>query len=508
LICHQNEYTYREIDLFASRLAESLVDIGLKRRDRVIIYLENSFEIVLALFGVLKAGGIFVPVNPDLKPKKLGYILHDTGAIAIIAANKKEKVVLDATASQPDLRHVIWVGTPNIPSPKYNSHEKPRNHVWENLTGPTITRRHHLPTCIDLDLAALVYTSGSSGKPKGVMCAHYNMISAVKSINCYLENRADDVLLNVLPLSFDYGLYQILLAFQVGATLVLEKGMPYPHQLIKLLAEKKITGFPLVPTIAALIGRMDAPQSNCFPDLRYITSTGDVLSADLIQKITSFFPTATLFSMYGLTECKRVSYLPPEQLPVRPTSVGIPIPNTEAFVVDDKGNPVSAGMVGELVVRGSHVMQGYWRLPDETQRKFRNGATRSDSWLYTGDLFKRDTEGFLYFMGRKGDIIKCKGEIVSPKEIENFLNGIKGILQSAVVGIPDAVMGQRILALVVIANASGITSAMIKNCCQQQLEASLVPHRIEIRDWLPVSKNGKIDKKQLIQEYAAQVACK
>ena len=501
LICGRNEYTYRYIDNSANRLAALLVQIGLNRQDRVVIFLDNSLESVVALFGILKAGGVVVPLNPELKPTKLQYILRDTGAFALIAATQKAATVFDAVEQESGLCNIIWVGNTDGAVFRRILPASLRCHAWTDLLRPAPSGHHQAPVSIDLDLAALIYTTGSSGVPKGVMCAHYNMIAAVQSINDYLRNRPDDILLNVMPLSFDYGLYQILLAFQVGATLVLEKGMSYPHEMIKLLAEKNITGFPLVPTIAALICRMKTPNRNCCPNLRYITSTGDVLSPELIRKIGSFFPTATLFSMYGLTECKRASYLPPEQLSLRPASVGIPIPNTEAYVVNDQGDTVAPGIIGELVVRGSHVMQGYWGLPDETRQRFRTGAHRSDALLYTGDLFKTDAEGFLYFMGRKSDIIKYKGERVSPKEIERFLNGIEGVLQSAVIGLPDAITGQRTLALVVIAESCGLTAEILTGRCRQQLEASLVPSRIEIRDRLPVSVNGKINKQQLVQEY-------
>ncbi len=504
LVCQGRQYTYREIDSYATCLASFLIGNGLKPQDRVVIYLENSFESVVSLFGILKAGGIFVMLNPALKARRLGYILTDTGAVTIIAPGGKVRTVQDALAANATMRSIIWVAPADGAMFEEIAAAGLKHQHWEEINAVRSDAGICPPSIIDVDLAALIYTSGSSGDPKGVMCAHYNMIAAVQSINEYIQNRADDIILNLLPLSFDYGLYQVFLSFHAGATLVLERTLSYPYEIVKLLEDNKITGFPIVPTIAAIIARMGISEKHRFENLRYITSTGDTLSVELIQRLMEVFPNTRIFSMYGLTECKRVSYLPPDHAVSKPTSVGIPIPNSDVFVVDEQGHTLGPGKVGELVVRGSHVMQGYWRSANETRRKFKAGATRSDVLLYTGDFFKMDEAGFLYFMGRKSDVIKHKGERISPREIETFLNGLEGILQSAVVGIPDDVLGQRIVAFVVMEKISRRACEKIFRCCREQLESYLVPQCIVQRESLPVLENGKINKAQLIQEYGVR----
>jgi amino acid adenylation domain-containing protein len=500
LVSDKKRYTYGDIDKAADRLADGLSQCNLKPQDRVITFLDNSIESIVALFGILKAGGIFVPIHPGLKSKKLAYILHDTDAHAMIASAGKQQIVCEAIKTAPLLKHIIWVERSQERSPTADQ-SGPKHHSWNSFFEGNSAAHRPESVGIDVDLAALIYTSGSSGLPKGVMSAHYNMIAAVQSINDYIKNRNDDIILNVLPLSFDYGLYQILLAFHKGATVVLEKSFTYPYEIIELLSIHKITGFPIVPTIAAILGKMETIKEYELPNLRYITSTGDTLSAESIRKLVRLFPRAKIFSMYGLTECKRVSYLPPEYISAKPDSVGIPIPNSQVRIVSERGEPLPAGEVGELTVRGSHVMQGYWRLPEETERTFRPGRTRSDAVLHTGDHFKQDHEGFLYFVGRRTELIKCKGERVSPKEIENFLNGLEGVIQSAVIGIPDEIVGQRIAAIVVLREGNNLDSEMILRSCQDHLESQLVPQIVEIRERLPLSDNGKIDKKLLLQEY-------
>ena len=218
---------------------------------------------------------------------------------------------------------------------------------------------------IDIDLAALIYTSGSTGNPKGVMLTHLNMVSAATSITTYLENTPDDIILNVLPLSFDYGLYQVLMAVKIGGTVVLERSFAYPQAVIRKLIEERVTGFPLVPTMSAILLQMDLSEIRLV-QLRYITNTAAALPTEHILQLRKLFPHVRIYSMYGLTECKRVSYLPPEQLDLRPGSVGRGMPNEEVYVVDEQGSRVGPGVVGELVVRGANVMKGYWELPEET----------------------------------------------------------------------------------------------------------------------------------------------
>jgi len=349
---------------------------------------------------------------------------------------------------------------------------------------------------IECDLAMLIYTSGSTGVPKGVMMTHQNIVAVATSITTYLENTEDDIILNVLPISFGYGLYQILTAVRLGATLVLEKSFAFPQVAFNLIREEKVTGFALVPTIAALILQMRGLQPGAFPSLRYITNAAAALSPAHILRLQELFPAARLYSMYGQTECTRCTYLLPSELSSRPLSVGIAIPGTEAYVVDDDGNKVAPNVVGELVVRGPHVMKGYWENPEATSKALRPGPYPWERVLYTGDLFYADAEGFLYFVGRKDDIIKTRGEKVSPKEIENVLYMIEGVQEAVVIGVPDAVLGAALKAVIVFAPGVELTARDVIRHCAQLLEDFMIPKFVEFRSDLPKTYNGKISRRE------------
>jgi long-chain acyl-CoA synthetase len=348
---------------------------------------------------------------------------------------------------------------------------------------------------IDLDLAMLVYTSGSTGFPKGVMMTHQNVTAAAGSIITYLEKTADDIILNVLPISFDYGLYQVLMAVKAGATLVLEKSFAFPQVILERMKAERVTGFPLVPTMAALLLQMKDLKPGDLPDLRYVTNTAAALPPAHIARLQALFPQAKLYSMYGLTECKRCTWLPPAELAKRPGSVGIAIPGTEAYIVDDTGRRVPHGTVGELVIRGAHVMKGYWENQTATDRALRPGPFPWEKVLYTGDLFRADADGFLYFVGRKDDIIKCRGEKVSPKEVENALYLLPDMREAAVIGVPDPVLGHAIKAVVVLAPGAKLSERDIIRHCAATLEDYMVPKTVEFREALPKTDTGKISRR-------------
>jgi acyl-CoA ligase (AMP-forming) (exosortase A-associated) len=492
LVVGDQRLTYHELDQAADRLARFLVSIGVKRQDRVIIWLDNTAEAVISIFGVLKAGAIFVFLNPLLKTPKLSYIFKDSGAVALIAHTGKKATVMEATAQAQDLKHILWCGPPlktqTTPSAAFAFHP------WEDALSenPSCT----LPRTIDIDLATIIYTSGSTGEPKGVVSAHCNVVAAARSISTYLKNTEDDIILSALPLSFDYGLYQILMAALFGGTVVLEKSFMFPYKVLEKIDQEQVTGFPIVPTMAALLLQLDLARFD-LSHLRYLSNTAAALPVAYIQKLQSLLPHVQIFSMYGLTECKRVSYLPPEYLVIKPTSVGIPMPNEEVFIVDENGQEVAPGQIGELVVRGANVMQGYWNSPETTARTFRPGRYRGETLLYSGDLFKRDEEGFLYFVGRKDDMIKTKGERVSPKEVENMLCSLEGISEAAVIGVPDDILGQAIKAFIVRSSNAALTTEDIQRHCTKNLEPFLVPKHVQFIESLPKTNSGKIDKKSL-----------
>lgn len=498
LVCDSHRLTYRELNNLADRLAVALIDMGIRRGDRVVIFLENSVESVISLFGVLKAGAVFVMLNPGMKAGKLNFILKDSGARAVITHAVKERLFKEAAADAYDLEHLIWCGKdPHIEriGPNIKTSDS-----WDSIFEIMVTSPERLPRIIDIDLATIIYTSGSTGEPKGVVSAHYNIVAAAKSITTYLKNREDDIVLNTLPLSFDYGLYQAFMAPLFCGTLVLDKSFVFPIKTIELLVRERVTAFPIVPTMAAILSQLETLPKYDLSSLRYITNTAAALHVSSIRKLQSQFPDAAIFSMYGLTECKRVSYLPPEELDRRPSSVGIAIPNEEVFILDEDGDEVAPGETGELVVRGSNVMQGYWNRPEETAKTFRPGRYRGDVLLYTGDLFKKDAEGFLYFVSRKDDMIKTKGERVSPKEIENALCSISGVVETAVLGVPDEILGQAIKVFIVTKEEITLTADEVKKFCSKNLEPFMVPKYVDFRESLPKSPSGKIDKKALKAE--------
>ncbi len=506
IICGDKNYTYADIDRASDNLARALLHLGCKKKDRIIVFAGNTIETVIAVYGILKSGGIFVIINPSQKPGKLNYILRDTEADTIISDRNKARII-NGALDDVHLKNIVWCGGGDGQTqiPPIESLDGINAIHWQDcIQGAVGDSRQSLPTIIDVDLAALFYTSGTTGVPKGIITAHCNAEAVMKSLTTIFTNHENDIILDALPLSFDYGLYQVFMAFMFGATVVLEKSFLYPYKIAQLLEEKRVTGFPFVPTMAALLFKLENIDSFDFSCIRYITSSTAALPTTYIPKLQTLFPNAELFSRYGLSESVTATYLPPAMLDSKSGSVGIPIPNTEAFIVDPAGRHVAPGEIGELVIRGAIVMQGYWKAPQRTAKVFRQGAYRSDTLLYTGDLFRQDEEGYLYFIERKDDLIKTGGERVSPKEVENTLVACEGVLEAAVVGVPDEVLGTALKAFVAPENNQPLLAKAIMNHCNRNLEAFMVPKYIEIRTSLPKTENGKIDKKLLLQETLAQ----
>ena len=484
LVTSSKRMSYADLDIASDRLAAALSEQGLVRGDRVIVFMENGWEAAVSIFAILKAGAVFSPINPSTKADKLGFVLRNCRARAVLTQTKLASVAAEAIADAPSVALTIVAGKPSAALPEATS--------FADCLESTAPLPEHRG--IDVDLAMLIYTSGSTGRPKGVMMTHRNIEAAATSVTTCVENRSDDIILNVLPLAFNYGLYQLLMAVKLGATLVLEKSFAFPQAIFDLMRREKVTGLPLVPTMAALIVQMKDLASDSIPSLRYITNTAAPLPPAHIARLLELFPSARLYSMYGLTECKRCTYLPPEQLNKRPDSVGLAIPNTEAYIVDDDGTRVSAGVIGELVIRGPHVMQGYWEDEVATATALRPGYNPWEKVLHTGDLFHCDDEGFLYFVGRKDDIIKTRGEKVAPKEVEAVLHACPGIAEAVVVGVADPILGQAIRAIVVASDPSLGEREVIRHCAQK-LEDFMVPKSIEFRQSLPKTDTGKISRR-------------
>jgi len=492
LVCDNQRLTYAQIDTKANRLANTLIKQGVKRGDRVAIYLPNSIEAVVSIFASLKAGGVFVFINRSTKTEKLQYILNNCRASALLVdiRTAHEGLLHPLITNTPSLQTVIVCGS--LPGNEFSLPERchhfaPLLELAPSLPPPRVN--------IDLDLACLIYTSGTTGEPKGVMSDHSNVVFAASSIIQYLKNVETDVVINVLPLSFDYGLYQLLMTFKFGGRLILEPGFAFPAEILKRIEQEQVTGFPGVPTLFAMMIQLDLAPFD-LTSLRYITNTAAALPPRHVEELRRQFPSATLFSMYGLTETKRTLYLPPELLDSKPGSVGIAIPGTEVWLEDEAGHRLGPETPGELVVRGRHVMRGYWESPVETARRFKPGPLPAERVCHTGDLFRMDQDGCMYFVGRRDDMIKSKGEKVSPKEIENVLYTLKGVVEAAVIGVPDPILGQAVKAFVVV-NDETIGELQIAAHCRNHLEDFMMPKYIKICTSLPKTTSGKISKKEL-----------
>ncbi len=484
LVVDGQRFTYRELSEQARVLAGALQHRGVRHGDRVALFLDNHAEMVVAIFAALKVGAVFMPINPLTKQDKLAYLLNDSQASALLSQGSLAQVYNLALAQAPTVHTALVVsGKPEVQDDARVS-PWPVEHDTE----------YAAPHIIDQDLAAIIYTSGSTGDAKGVMLTHLNMVSACTSVSTYLGLRESDIISCALPLAFDYGLYQLLMSVKVGATLVLERSFAFPVQVLKTMVRERVTVFPGVPTMFALMMNLKTLPDFDLAALRLVTNTAAALPESHIHKLRALFPQASLFSMYGLTECKRVTYLPPDQLDIRPASVGRGMPNEEVWLVDDQGQRLPNGCTGELVIRGSNVMRGYWRKPEQTAERLKPGPIPGENILYSGDLFRTDSEGYLYFVARKDDIIKSRGEKVSPREVENVLHKLDGVYEVAVVGVSDALLGEAVKAFVVLKPGVHYTDRDVFRHCLSHLESFMVPKQVVFVDALPRTDTGKIKK--------------
>ena len=490
LIINQRELNFAEIDAQANALANGLRAAGVERGDRVIVFGDNTLETVVSFWGVLKADAVVVMVNPLTKSDKLDYLLKDCRPTAMVTDANLFSQFAEPVANNNYLRCVLVSGLLNQEKAAAIPHMRDWGQIQIEYVGkPAPIRRN-----IDLDLAAIIYTSGSTGEPKGVMLTHRNMLAAATSISTYLEVAQDEVILNVLPLAFDYGLYQMIMAFRAGASLVLERSFAFPAQILNQMVKHRVTGLPGVPTVFAVLAEMKNLDAYDLSRIRYVTNTAANLPIKHIQRLRELFPQSRIYSMYGLTECKRCTYLPPADLDRKMSSVGIAIPNTELWLVDANGQRVAPGVIGELVIRGATVMKGYWEKPEATARKLRPGPIPGEFVLYTGDYCRLDEEGYLYFVARMDDIIKSRGEKVAPKEVEHALSNIPGVREVAVIGVPDELLGQAIKAFVVLEEGKKLDEKQLQRECAAKLESYMIPKYITFVESLPRTDTGKIKK--------------
>ncbi len=502
LVDKSGRLTYGDLARAVESFASALRARGIAKGDRVAVFLPNVAQAAAAMYGILTAGAVFVPINPLTRPDKLALLLSDAGAVALVTS--------DALAN-------TWVraldqGFGQGPDPRSKQESAMRFVVtidagasqqacvptigWSDflaVTGPVV-RDDGLR---DGDLAALIYTSGSTGEPKGVMLTHLNMLTVADSVTSYLSLTEQDVLYCALPLSFSYGICQLTTGLPVGATIVLDASFAFPVKSLALMAAERVTCFAGVPTMYALLAGLPDLGSHDLRSLRMCTNAADAIPEPLLATVRRAIPQARFFSMYGLTECQRVTYLPPEEIDRRPGSVGRGMPNQELWLVDEGGQRLPFGGTGELVVRGQHVMRGYWRKPEQSAERLRPGPDAGESVLHTGDIFRTDDDGFLYFVARKDDLIKSRGEKVSPREVENAICAVPGVAAVAVVGVRHAMLGQAIKAFVVRIPGAMLAERDVIRHCRERIESYMVPHEVTFVDELPTTLTGKVRRADL-----------
>ena len=507
-------WSYTELVRGVERFAFALCELGLARAERVAVYLDKRIEFVVSVFGAAAAGGVFVPVNPQLKSEQVAYILADCNVRILVTSRDRLAGLSAALAQCPDLRCVILVDGPDLEAPASLT---PTLEVvdWHALVAaPTTTQRARPHRVIDTDMAAILYTSGSTGKPKGVVLSHRNMVSGAKSVASYLENRPGDRLLAVLPLSFDAGLSQLTTAFASGATTVLMNYL-LPRDVVTALAAGRITGLTAVPPLWIQLSQLGWPDAIA-THLRYIANTGGHMPRATLDVLRAKLPHTKPYLMYGLTEAFRSTYLPPDEVDKRPDSIGKAIPNAEILVLREDGSECAADEPGELVHRGALVGMGYWNDPEKTAERYKplprrvdgaeSGLVLPEIAVFSGDTVKRDEEGFLYFIGRRDEMIKTSGYRVSPTEIEEALYATGLLDEAAAFGVKHPVLGQAIVVIATAKRAGDESDAVdvtrIKRACQKTLPAWMLPAVIELRAGsLPRNPNGKIDRKRLAGEF-------
>ena len=489
----ERRYSWREVYDRCRRLASALAMRGVGPGHTVAAMLPNTPEMIEAHFGVPMTGAVLNTLNTRLDAEALAFMLAHGEATVLLTDTEFAPVIERALARLERRPLVIDVDDPLGPGGRRLGETGYEDFIAGG--DPDFPWRRPED---EWEPIALNYTSGTTGNPKGVMVTHLNMVFAAGSIAEYLRLRPHDRILGVVPLAFDYGLYQLLMSVHIGGTLVLERSFAYPAQILKRVDEERVTVFPGVPTIFATLLSTHQRTPLLHTTVERVTNTAAALPPTFHDPLREIFPNALVFRMYGLTECKRVSYLEPELLEERPTSVGKAIPGTQTLVLDAEGNPVEPGETGILHVRGPHVMAGYWRQPELSAEMLVDGPLPGERMLCTHDHFTIDEEGFLYFVGRSDDIIKTRGEKVSPIEVENALYAIPGVREAAVLGVPDELLGEAIHAYVALDDGVELTERDLAAACRERLEGFMVPSKFLFVDELPKTTTGKIRKKGLL----------
>lgn len=472
--------SYGELARRAGRFAHELLRLGVRPGERVAMVLDACVEYPIAYYGVLLSGAVVVPLGTDTRPRSLRHALLDCGATAIVIAGHELRHLIPIVTELPDLKSVIHVG--GSPPPLGDAIEVA---AFESLTGAgsemALVGDHGDA------LAALHFTSGTTGKPKGVMLSHRGLVANVCSIVQYLELTSDDRVAMVLPYYYVYGSSVLNTHIASGATIVHGGTMAFPVRVIETIAQQRCTGFSGVPSTFARLLSTNAIGSNDLSSLRYLTQAGAPMTRALTSRLRDAFPGAKVFVMYGQTEASaRLSYLPPEDVERKLGSAGIAIPGVTIEIVDSAGATLPAGEVGEIVASGENLMLGYWKDEEASAHALRGGK------LHTGDLGRLDEEGYLYIVGRESDMIKSGGHRIGPQEIEEVVASVPGVAECAAVGVADELLGQAIAIYVVVEEGAEVDERSIKKVCFQELPRHKMPAQIHFIDALPRSDRGKV----------------
>jgi len=495
----QQTLSYAELWQAARRVGTGLQRYGLARGDRVGVFIDKRLENIAAVFGISAASGVFVPVNPVLRQKQVAYILDNCSCRMLITTPERLDLLKDELASCPSIERVIVVGGPSV-----GVKDRYAVTAWDELVSDANPQALVDHGVIDHDVAAILYTSGSTGMPKGVVVSHRNLIVGAESVSTYLGNNPSDVILAALPLSFDAGFSQVTTAFSSGAHVVLVNFV-VPEDVIRLCARHGVTGLTAVPPLWIQLTEKswtDAASRN----LRYFANTGGRMPKATLDRLRAIFPQAKPYLMYGLTEAFRSTYLDPAEVDRRPDSIGKAIPDNEILVVRPDGSLCGPGEPGELVHRGALVTLGYWKDPERTAERFKPVPPRADGLclpemaVWSGDVVKRDDEGFLYFVGRNDEMIKTSGYRVSPTEIEEVAYSLGNVRDAVALGVEDPRLGQHIALLVSPLEGHKIDPDELLALFRKQVPQYMVPQRIEVRPSLPRSPNGKFDRNLLKTE--------
>jgi acyl-CoA ligase (AMP-forming) (exosortase A-associated) len=499
-LTHADQHvTYDALHSDMRNVANGVLALGVGRAERVAVYLEKRKEMVAACFGSALAGAVFVPLNPLLKADQVAYILRDCGVRVLVTSSDRLEVLGAALQSCPALRHVVVTGEEAAPVPAGVSTTR-----WTDFVSAPARHPHRV---IDTDMLAILYTSGSTGRPKGVVLSHRNMVAGAKSIAGYLGNNRSDTLLAALPFSFDAGFSQLTTAFHAGARVVLLNYL-MPRDVLKAMEREKVTGLTAVPPLYIQLAGLEWPAA-IDRSLRYFANTGGRMPSETLARLRQRAPSAKPFLMYGLTEAFRSTYLPPEEVDRRPDSIGKAIPNAEILVLREDGSECGTDEPGELVHRGALVGLGYWGDAAKTAERYKplpagvaareTGLVLPELAVFSGDTVRRDAEGFLYFIGRRDEMMKTSGYRVSPTEVEEILYATRLVGECVAFGVDHPTLGQAIQVIATAPDGSAeVAVAQLLAECKRKMPAYMVPHGVEtVAGPLPRNPNGKIDRKLL-----------